>query len=58
MEDAHTTLLKLDPSSGNTFFAVFDGHGGVYVLIPLSYGTDSGKAHPLPNMLASMLQSV
>ena len=28
MEDAHTTLLKLDPSSGNSFFAVFDGHGG------------------------------
>lgn len=27
MEDAHTTVLKLD-DSGNAFFAVFDGHGG------------------------------
>lgn len=30
MEDAHATVLKLDPHSGNAFFAVFDGHGGVY----------------------------
>jgi hypothetical protein len=58
MEDAHTTLLKLDPSSENTFFAVFDGHGGVYILFPISCETDSVKAHLLPNMLASMLQSV
>ncbi|KAB5588992.1 Protein phosphatase [Ceratobasidium theobromae] len=28
MEDAHATVLKLDPHSGNAFFAVFDGHGG------------------------------
>jgi len=33
MEDAHTTLLKLDAASGNTFFAVFDGHGGSAVLL-------------------------
>ncbi|CAE6502692.1 unnamed protein product [Rhizoctonia solani] len=28
MEDAHATVLKLDPQSNNAFFAVFDGHGG------------------------------
>ncbi|KAF8672122.1 PP2C protein [Rhizoctonia solani] len=28
MEDAHTTVLKLDSQSNNAFFAVFDGHGG------------------------------
>ncbi|KAI9101901.1 phosphatase 2C-like domain-containing protein [Phlyctochytrium arcticum] len=30
MEDAHTTLLKMDTKSGKviSFFAVFDGHGG------------------------------
>ncbi|PVU94136.1 hypothetical protein BB559_003077 [Furculomyces boomerangus] len=28
MEDAHTTLLKIDPESNIAFFAVFDGHGG------------------------------
>jgi hypothetical protein len=32
MEDAHTTVLKLDPQTNNAFFAVFDGHGGVYWL--------------------------
>lgn len=30
MEDAHTTLLKLEPASNNAFFAVFDGHGGTF----------------------------
>jgi hypothetical protein len=33
MEDAHTTLLKLDEGSGNAFFAVFDGHGGAPMII-------------------------
>jgi hypothetical protein len=33
MEDAHTTLLKLDEGSGNAFFAVFDGHGGAPLII-------------------------
>jgi len=33
MEDAHTTLLKLDEVSGNAFFAVFDGHGGTPLII-------------------------
>ncbi|KAG8730824.1 Protein phosphatase 2C 2 [Ceratobasidium sp. 414] len=28
MEDAHTTVLKLDEHTDNAFFAVFDGHGG------------------------------
>ncbi|KAL1918173.1 uncharacterized protein VTP21DRAFT_3439 [Calcarisporiella thermophila] len=28
MEDAHTTLLKIDEAPGLGFFAVFDGHGG------------------------------
>ncbi len=30
MEDAHTTVLNLegDAPEGNTFFAVYDGHGG------------------------------
>ncbi|KAJ3389377.1 Protein phosphatase 2C 2 [Entophlyctis sp. JEL0112] len=36
MEDAHTTLLRLDPSIPSTktrysFFAVYDGHGGTAV---------------------------
>ncbi len=33
MEDAHTHLLILDPneSKRNSFFAVFDGHGGANV---------------------------
>ena len=32
MEDAHTTVLTLDEDSAdpNTFFAVYDGHGGPY----------------------------
>jgi len=33
MEDAHTALLKLDEGSGNAFFAVFDGHLGVPLII-------------------------
>jgi protein phosphatase 2C family protein 2/3 len=30
MEDAHVTVLNLDesPTDKNTFFAVYDGHGG------------------------------
>jgi protein phosphatase 2C family protein 2/3 len=30
MEDAHTTILALDEGKeeSNTFFAVYDGHGG------------------------------
>lgn len=30
MEDAHTAVLSLeeDSADGNTFFAVYDGHGG------------------------------
>ncbi|KAH7102544.1 PP2C-domain-containing protein [Auriculariales sp. MPI-PUGE-AT-0066] len=28
MEDAHTTELKLNSDDPNTFFAVYDGHGG------------------------------
>jgi serine/threonine protein phosphatase PrpC len=30
MEDAHVAVLDLDETedSGNTFFAVYDGHGG------------------------------
>ena len=33
MEDAHTHLLTLDPAAANkqSFFAVFDGHGGANV---------------------------
>ena len=33
MEDAHTAILNLeeDAPDGNTFFAVYDGHGGVYL---------------------------
>jgi len=34
MEDAHVAVLDLDSSGeGNTFFAVYDGHGGM----PLCY---------------------
>jgi hypothetical protein len=28
MEDAHTTILELDTTEKNSFFAVYDGHGG------------------------------
>lgn len=41
MEDAHTTLLKLDEGSGNAFFAVFDGHGGAPLIIGLKPKTAS-----------------
>lgn len=39
MEDAHATVLSLDETSGasNTFFAVYDGHGGAsfyFLLVP------------------------
>ena len=32
MEDAHAAVLDLDGSgeSGNAFFAIYDGHGGVF----------------------------
>ena len=34
MEDAHTTLLQVNPDASEedaeAFFAVFDGHGGAY----------------------------
>lgn len=40
MEDAHTTVLDLDdtPEKSNAFFAVYDGHGGVYsvTIMPFS----------------------
>lgn len=29
MEDAHTTLLKVEGKDGFSFFGVYDGHGGV-----------------------------
>ncbi|RKP12587.1 phosphatase 2C-like domain-containing protein [Piptocephalis cylindrospora] len=29
MEDAHTTLLKVEGKEGYSFFGVYDGHGGV-----------------------------
>ena len=33
MEDAHTTLLQLDPDHPDlAFFAVFDGHGGTLTI--------------------------
>jgi protein phosphatase PTC2/3 len=33
MEDSHAVLLKLDEGSekSNAFFAVYDGHGGMFV---------------------------
>lgn len=36
MEDAHTTVLRLDEGAeeSNTFFAVYDGHGGTSTLSP------------------------
>lgn len=32
MEDAHAAVLDLDqqPDKSNSFFAVYDGHGGTY----------------------------
>lgn len=34
MEDSHVTLLNLDEDSANpnTFFAVYDGHGGMHAI--------------------------
>jgi hypothetical protein len=43
MEDAHAIVLSLDEGeeSSNTFFAVYDGHGGasycVYLFAPISH---------------------
>jgi serine/threonine protein phosphatase PrpC len=32
MEDAHAVVLDLDgPGESNAFFAVYDGHGGVFL---------------------------
>jgi hypothetical protein len=30
MEDAHTQLLSLNNDKNSAFFAVYDGHGGIY----------------------------
>jgi protein phosphatase 2C family protein 2/3 len=30
MEDAHTHILDYE-GTGTSFFAVFDGHGGIYI---------------------------
>lgn len=35
MEDAHTTLLKLDDTDAS-FFGVYDGHGGNDFHAPMS----------------------
>jgi protein phosphatase PTC2/3 len=41
MEDAHAVSLNLDESQGdanpNTFFAVYDGHGGTVMTLYLSF---------------------
>lgn len=39
MEDAHTTVLRLDEEAeeSNTFFAVYDGHGGTSILSPHAF---------------------
>lgn len=36
MEDAHATVLQLDENGedDNTFFAVYDGHGGTFARSP------------------------
>ena len=31
MEDAHVHLLAMDEDEDASFFAVYDGHGGIYV---------------------------
>jgi len=34
MEDAHAAVLDLDGGeSSNAFFAIYDGHGGVFVYL-------------------------
>lgn len=33
MEDAHTHILSLPDDPGTAFFAVYDGHGGVYLKV-------------------------
>lgn len=42
MEDAHATVLELDEgqANSNTFFAVYDGHGGVFKLYHHLYTFD------------------
>jgi protein phosphatase 2C family protein 2/3 len=48
MEDAHTVVLDLDEGNhdSNTFFAVYDGHGGVqfsfFLLILMSFFLQQG----------------
>lgn len=33
MEDAHATVLDLEDDERNAFFAVYDGHGGLSLIL-------------------------
>ena len=37
MEDAHTHILSMKEDKDAAFFAVFDGHGGLFFQLHLSY---------------------
>ena len=37
MEDQHTVLLSLKEDKDAAFFAVFDGHGGLYMFMNVTY---------------------
>ena len=37
MEDQHTLLLSLKEDKDAAFFAVFDGHGGLYLYVKIFY---------------------
>jgi serine/threonine protein phosphatase PrpC len=56
MEDAHAAVLELDPSSNdkNTFFAVYDGHGGTIFPIFTSLSM-SGK--PINSIMPFFFQA-
>ncbi|KAF9190907.1 Protein phosphatase 2C 2 [Haplosporangium sp. Z 767] len=45
MEDAHTTLLEVEDAKETAFFAVYDGHGGKYMMIELSKKDDLWMSH-------------
>jgi hypothetical protein len=49
MEDSHTVRLQLDDDKQNSFFAVYDGHGGQLYL--------SSKYSQQPLMMISYLSS-
>ena len=52
MEDAHATVLRLGDDDSNSFFAVYDGHGGdsapIYLERALMLATQERRWHATP----------